>query len=187
MQADLSLSKTADAGDLAVTEAVTFTVAVSNSGPGTATNVIVRDLLPGELILESIAPSQGHYRLDTGLWQVGSLVPGESVTLTLVTRLITPGTATNSAEIAAADQHDPDSIPGNGVTGEDDLDSAVVSALPAGSPTAGPQNDPIELPAETNPALSPSEADAVSYWSCLYALILGVLLVLIGLFLINRS
>ena len=186
--ADLSLSKTATGeNSQQVMEAVTFTVVITNSGPGPATNVGVKDLLPAELILEAAFPSQGDYRLETGLWQAGTLLPGESISLTIRARVVNVGVVTNTAEIVAADQPDPDSTPGNGQAGEDDLASAAVSARPDSSPAAEAEKDDRLISADSALALSPPAAgEQISfYW--LYALILGLLLALLGLFLINRA
>lgn len=186
--ADLSLSKTVTGkNSLQIMEAVTFTIVVTNSGPGPATNVGVKDLLPVELILEAAYPSQGDYRLETGLWQAGTLFPGESISLSLRTRIINMGTVTNTAEILAVDQPDPDSTPGNGITNEDDLASAAVSALPDSSPAVEAKKDNRLISTDSTPDLSPPIAGNHNSFYWLYALIFGLLIALLGLFLINRA
>lgn len=127
-EADLALSKSvtdppAFAGDL-----VEFEIAVGNDGPVDATGVEVTDLLPSGLEHDSHAPSQGAYDPDTGVWSVGTVAAGDSATLSVVARLTATTEVTNVAQVTASDQPDPDSTPANNDPGEDDHDSATVSA-----------------------------------------------------------
>jgi uncharacterized repeat protein (TIGR01451 family) len=111
---------------------VTFTVTVSNAaGFSTATGVTVKDVLPAGLSYVSSTPSQGSYASGTGVWTVGTLAPGASVTLSIVATVTTGGTKTNYAQVTAANQIDTDSTPNNnaGPTPHED-DEAVVSLTP---------------------------------------------------------
>jgi uncharacterized repeat protein (TIGR01451 family) len=71
--AELSVQKSADTLTPAVGQNVTFTIVLSNAGPSTATNVVLRDLLPAGLTLVSATPSQGSYGSGTGDWAVGTV------------------------------------------------------------------------------------------------------------------
>jgi len=125
--ADLSLTKTVDNATPNKNANVTFTVTVSNAGPVGATNVAVADQLPAGLTFVSSTPSQGTYVSGTGVWTVGAVPSGGTASLAIVATVATAGAKTNSAQVSAADQFDPDSTPNNNVTTEDDQASAVVT------------------------------------------------------------
>jgi uncharacterized repeat protein (TIGR01451 family) len=129
--ADLELAKlvndtTPDLGDQ-----VTFTVTLTNRGPNPATNVRVRDVLPAGLTLVSATPPDGT-TFAGGLWQIPNLpvaTGSNTVTLTIVAAVTLAGSSlTNTAEVIASDQTDPDSTPDNAAVGEDDLATATVQA-----------------------------------------------------------
>ncbi len=129
-QVDLSLTKTVDNALPLLGETITFTLSVSNTGPSTATSVVVRDLLPLGLLYDASTPSQGAYDDVTGIWTVGTLASGESQTLTIDAVLTTTIAVSNVAEITAVDQPDSDSTPDNNAPAEDDQDSVVVTHTP---------------------------------------------------------
>lgn len=127
---DLSLNKQLLTANPPPGSSATFRLTVSNAATArqTATGVQVRDLLPAGFQFTS-ATGTGSYSAATGIWNVGSVAPGASVSLDITgTVNATPGaTIVNSAEIIASDQEDRDSTPGNGVTTEDDYDSATLN------------------------------------------------------------
>ncbi len=106
---------------------MTFTVTVVNAGPDQATNVAVTDILPSGLTFVSSTPSQGTYNNTTGVWAVGSINNGANATLQIVATVAIAGAKTNSAQITASDQFDPDSTPGNSASTEDDQASTSVT------------------------------------------------------------
>ncbi|MGB4847331.1 MAG: DUF11 domain-containing protein, partial [Saprospiraceae bacterium] len=121
--ADLSLTKTAGIYN-PVTNQIVFTITVLNSGPTTATNVKVTDQLPNGYTYLSNTPSQGSYNNVTGLWTIGTMANGASVTLT-ITATVKTGIGlnyTNAAQITDSDQIDPDSNPHTGPTVDEDGD-----------------------------------------------------------------
>jgi len=127
---DLSLTKvTSNAGSGLGTNA-TFTVTVTNNGPSDATGVAVRDQLPAGLAYVSSTPSVGTYNSGTGVWTIGNLASGASATLQLVARVDALGALTNTAQVSASDQPDPDSTPNNSVASEDDQASSSLSTSP---------------------------------------------------------
>ncbi|MCB9875429.1 MAG: DUF11 domain-containing protein [Planctomycetaceae bacterium] len=126
--ADLSLTKTVDNPSPNVGESVTFTLTLANAGPDGATNVTVGDSLPVGMTFVSSTPSQGTYISGTGVWTVGSVASGGSATLQIVASVTATGTQTNTAQVTASDQADPDSTPNNNVAMEDDQDSAGLTA-----------------------------------------------------------
>lgn len=128
LSADLSLSKTVDNSSPNVSDNVVFTIKLSNGGQDPATNVEVKDLLPSGLTYVSDS-SGGGYNSATGIWTVGTVSVGANVaTLTITANVTTTGVITNTAEVFASDQFDPDSTPNNNVSGEDDQASVNVAA-----------------------------------------------------------
>lgn len=107
--ADLSIIKSTTASSAATGSMLTYTIAVANAGPSTATNVVVVDTLPSGLQLISAVPSQGTCSVTTPVTcNLGSILSGGDATITLQTRVTaTGGTISNSATVSAA-EGDPD-------------------------------------------------------------------------------
>ncbi len=124
-EADLELDKDVDNARPNVGDDVTFTITLTNDGPDTATNVEVSEIWPAGLNYVS-DDGDGTHDPGTGIWDVGSLPSGDTVTLHITATVETPGPFTNVAEVSASDQFDPDSIPGNDDLAEDDKDMATV-------------------------------------------------------------
>ena len=106
-QADIGITKISSSGTVTVGSNVTFTVTTSNLGPSNATGVQVTDPLPGGLTYVSSVASQGTYTSGTGLWDIGAIANGASVTLTLTARVTTTGPLTNTATKIAENETDP--------------------------------------------------------------------------------
>ncbi|MBV1729408.1 MAG: DUF11 domain-containing protein, partial [Methanobacterium sp.] len=66
-----------------VGDQVNFVVTAKNNGPNTATNIVIRDLVPVNLSNAVITPSVGTYNPSTGLWTIPTLLNGSSATLTI--------------------------------------------------------------------------------------------------------
>ena len=134
-QADLSLTKAVDNHTPDVGSNVTFTLTLSSDGPSQATNITVTDVVPSGLSYVASSITGGDVRDDSdptvgGLtWTVNTLNSGANTTLTFQATVTGPAASsiTNSAEVTAADQADPDSTPGNGLAAEDDQDSASMT------------------------------------------------------------
>ncbi|MDF0707753.1 gliding motility-associated C-terminal domain-containing protein [Flagellimonas okinawensis] len=126
---DLSLTKTIDKSPPLVSDNVRFTLTVTNAGPSDATNVEVTDLLPSGYTYVS-DDSGGSYNENTGVWNVGSLVNGESISLSILCNVNASGDYDNIAEITGHDQTDIDSAPNNNAPGEDDQDGVSVVPEP---------------------------------------------------------
>jgi uncharacterized repeat protein (TIGR01451 family) len=122
---DLSVTNQVVTTPTHIGDQATFEVVVTNDGPSTATGVKVTDKLPAGLTYVSDTGS-GSYDPETGIWTVGDLAPGESVTLRIVA-IVTDTSVTTTAQVTAADQDDVDSTPGNDVATEDDQASAPVT------------------------------------------------------------
>ena len=124
--ADLSLTQTVDNLTPNRNDQVRFTVVITNSGPDTASNIVVTDRLPATLNFIDSSTSVGMYVSTAGTWMIPTLANGQSATLVLVGTAKTKGPKTNTAEITRAAQGDPDSTPGNGLVGEDDITSVTI-------------------------------------------------------------
>ena len=131
-EADLITAKTLRSGDATpdVGDTVTFLITVANTGPSTATNVSLTDFLPIGLTptVNNGAASQGLYNPATGVWIIGTLNDGDSVTLTLegtVDEGQGSTTITNVATAATGDQDDPST------DGDDLTESVAVNGLDA--------------------------------------------------------
>jgi len=127
--ADLSITKSVDDPAPDIGQNVTFTIALRNDGPDAATNVAVSDPLPAGMTYVSSSPSQGSYASGTGVWTVGTVANGATASLQITATVDTAGSKTNTAQVSAADQFDPDSTPANDEGGEDDQDTASLTPL----------------------------------------------------------
>ena len=105
---DLAIFKTGPASVYAGTN-YTYTLTVTNSGLGTASNVVPSDVLPTNVIFVS-ASSGGTNNSGVVNWTFGSLAPSVGTNLTLTVTAPTGGNVTNVAAVAAST---PDSNPGN--------------------------------------------------------------------------
>jgi uncharacterized repeat protein (TIGR01451 family)/fimbrial isopeptide formation D2 family protein len=124
--ADLVTVKTLASGDStpAEGEVVAFTIAVTNDGPDDATGVSLSDLLPAGLTATANngTTASGTYDATTGLWNIGDIASGATVTLTLEGTVdVGEGgnTITNITTAAFGDQADTSTV-------GDDLEEEVV-------------------------------------------------------------
>ncbi len=129
--ADVSLVKTVDDPSPNVGDTVTFTMTVSNAGPSDASGVSVNDVIPDgySYVAGSIAGGDGRIDATDPIlsWSIISLASGASTDLTFQAEVLDSGNYANTAQVMAADQYDPDSLPGNSVPGEDDQDTESVT------------------------------------------------------------
>jgi len=108
LTADLDTVKTAvGGGPFLVGQNVTFNIAVSNAGPGTATNVTVTDVIPAGTTFVSATPSAGSCSGTTTITcNVGTIVDGGNASVTLTVSINQAGPITNTAT-AVSDLADP--------------------------------------------------------------------------------
>lgn len=122
-KADLSLDVTASQLTVAANASLTLTVTVKNRGGLTATNAVVRLLLPGgwQVTNSSGLTISGQLVSAT----INSIAVDGSATINIPLQAGTGGTV--QAQIVSVNQPDSDSTPGNGYTnGEDDEASISV-------------------------------------------------------------
>jgi uncharacterized repeat protein (TIGR01451 family) len=130
-QADLSITKTIIVTPTAIGDPIQYQVVITNNGPDTATNVVVTDNIPASIINVIVTPGATSINgtVTTWVspnWTISSLDSGETATLTLDGFVNASGTISNSAEVTASDQTDPNSTPNNNEPTEDDQDNADV-------------------------------------------------------------
>lgn len=112
--ADLAVSKAVSPlTAVNVGETVTFTITVTNNGPGDATGIEILDVLPDGYTYDSHTAEVGTtYTTGNGQWAWGNgtvLTNGDSATLTIVATVNSSGSYDNQASITTLDQIDPDS------------------------------------------------------------------------------
>ncbi|WPR73990.1 gliding motility-associated C-terminal domain-containing protein [Algoriphagus sp. NG3] len=106
IQADLALTKEVSNPTPLIGEDAVFTISVTNNGSSTSENVVVTDQLPDgyQYISDN---GGGTYDPISGIWTIGTLESGESVSLEITATVLSAGEYTNSA-IASSDTDDPD-------------------------------------------------------------------------------
>ena len=95
---DLSVTKSANSSVVNMGDFVKWTITVSNNGPDNATGVTVNDLLPKSLIWRN-DDSKGNYNRNTGVWNIGALNKGSSVSLNIITMVNATGNIVNEASV----------------------------------------------------------------------------------------
>ncbi|RYE16292.1 MAG: DUF11 domain-containing protein, partial [Sphingobacteriales bacterium] len=136
--ADVAIVKTVSAGPYYNGQAVTFTITASNSGPNSASGIVVKDLLPAGFTYQSaVASGSSTYNQTTGNWTIGTMATGQAGTtiLTITAVINTNGSLTNTAEITAATSFDNNSANNTSSASINVLsasDIAVTSTVSAG-------------------------------------------------------
>jgi len=101
--ADLSITNTDSPDPVVVGDTLTYTIAVTNNGPETATNVVVTDTLPWSVSLVSAPACSGSGTLTCA---AGTLANGDTATITITVTPNSAGPIANSAS-ASATETDP--------------------------------------------------------------------------------
>ncbi len=100
-QADISIVKDVNTAKASIRDIVVWTITLTNNGPDTAENVVVNERLPSGLKLLSADADVGSYK--DGIWNVGSLNNGDTVTLKLTTEVtILNGTLENIVSVTTS-------------------------------------------------------------------------------------
>jgi len=116
---------------------VTYTMTVTNKGPDPATNVQLADPAPAGITYLSANPSQGTCSVGPALitCSLGTIAPGQTVTITVTGRATQAGSHTNTATVTGSG--------GRETNPADNVDSAVtVVPAPFTPPTATPKPKP---------------------------------------------
>jgi uncharacterized repeat protein (TIGR01451 family) len=105
--ADLEVVKTADHATVTGAGAITYTLVVTNRGPGASPGTTVTDTPSLPVKVSSIRTTAGTCRTATPVTcELGTLAPGAKVTITVVARPLAAGTLRNSASVTG-DAPDP--------------------------------------------------------------------------------
>ena len=96
---DLQVTKSVSNSTPNYGDVITWSVVVKNNGPDKATEVKVYDVLPDSLIWKE-DNSNGKYNHKTGLWNVGELENGASITLNIVCQVNRTGLTTNYVNVS---------------------------------------------------------------------------------------
>ncbi|MDJ0643205.1 MAG: DUF11 domain-containing protein [Erythrobacter sp.] len=159
--ADLSLTKSLIGSPPVTGGTATWRLTVVNSSDSTETanGIIVEDTFPAGFNFSS-ASGDGTFNSGNGQWNVGTLAPGASasITLTGTVTAATGTTLTNVAEIIASSANDPDSTVNNGVTTEDDYATSSITVQSGRAPGVPPI---LACPA----GQSVFDWDAISGWT----------------------
>ncbi len=99
VETDLSIIKTVNNPSPIFGEDVVFTITVTNNGSSDATGVVVDDLLPAGLDYVS-DDGGGAYDSNTGIWTIGNLNSGDSVSLEITATVTQIGSITNTASVS---------------------------------------------------------------------------------------
>ena len=141
-QVDLSLDITLpvnQSSQINLNDNVTFIITLSNAGPTTSNNTKVKAFLPVGMQYVSSSATIGEWDAVTQVWVLSGIpdqngnrpgfdiASGQTQTLTLTLKAVQSGNITFSSEVRVSNQPDIDSTPNNGVVGEDDIDSQVIS------------------------------------------------------------
>lgn len=128
--ADIRVTKSVNDSTPAVGTNVTFTVTARDLGPNDATGVQVRDVLPAGLTLISATLSQGTYNVATGVWDIGALPIGTTVSIVFTVTVNTTNRVTNTAVRIAGSPVDPNA-------GNNSASARVTGSTIPGLPNTG--------------------------------------------------
>ncbi len=106
--ADLSLTKTASATRVAISNNLTYTVVVRNNGPSTANSMVMTDVLPAGMNFVSASSTRGTCSNNNGtvtcnIPNLLNVTTTNTATITIVTTAQTEGVKVNSASVTGAE------------------------------------------------------------------------------------
>lgn len=134
---DIGVSKIVDEPNPNAGDLVVFTIAATNFGPITATNITVTDPIADGFIYVTNSASQGNYNPSNGVWSIGALEPGASAALALTVSVSTNpafsgARLTNSAFYSGSELADPNPN-NNGATATVTVGAADLSVTKSAS------------------------------------------------------
>ena len=89
---DLEVIKTVDNPNPNYRDLIVWNIVVRNNGPDIATGVVLNDVLPESLIWIN---NTGNYNHTSGVWEIGTMIPGDEVSLNITCRVNATGNLTN--------------------------------------------------------------------------------------------
>lgn len=135
--ADVAVFK-AGTTSVAANGTANYTITVTNSGPSTATNVVVNDTLPGTVTFQS---ASGGYSLSNNIviWSLSSLATGSSTTFTVSATAPASGSFVNIAS-STSDTADSNTNNNNGTAAGSKVTTSVVPVADVQVSVFGPTN-----------------------------------------------
>ena len=112
-------------------DTVTWTIIVINNGPDDAINAVATDFLPSGLIYVS-DDSQGAFDHNTGIWRIGNLSSGDSVTLNIITNIsVTNAKIKNNVDVTSEtyDPNETNNHDDNTITVEPEADLGIIKLV----------------------------------------------------------
>jgi uncharacterized repeat protein (TIGR01451 family) len=102
--ADLAVTKSDSPDPIAVGHDLTYTVTVTNNGPGDATGVVLTDPLPASAAFVSASPACTYTQpIHTVICNLGGLSSSASTAVTIVVRPVQGGTIVNTASVTGSE------------------------------------------------------------------------------------
>ncbi len=101
---NLKIKKTADRRAVRLGQNVKFIITVINSGPDTALNTTVRDILPDSMRYISSRATAGSYNHAAGTWVIGDLPAGQKAILEIIVQMVRRGAFINTATVSSSSQ-----------------------------------------------------------------------------------
>lgn len=98
---DVKINKTASVHEARIGDNFTYIITVHNYGPSLATDVNVTEKLSDYVELLSSNATRGIYNNAQNNWHIGNLAKGETLTLTLVVKILTNGTIENAVSVTS--------------------------------------------------------------------------------------
>ncbi|WP_165253200.1 SdrD B-like domain-containing protein [Paludisphaera soli] len=138
-QTNLATTLAADTTAPDVGEVVTLTVTLSNTGPVATSGAILLGALSPGLVFVGAEPSQGSFSPSTGTWIVGEVAPGQSPTMQIRVRVVSPDVQSATILIGAADQYDPNPADNSASIAliPRQADLSLISSVDAARPNVG--------------------------------------------------
>lgn len=135
-QADLAITKTDGKASVQPGSAITYTITVTNNGPSRVESMTVIDTLPPLLQSPVFTPAQGVYNETTGLWTGLSLMPAQSIVLTLngTVDLSVSGNFVNTVTVSPPDGVT-DPVAGNNTATDTDTTTPQITLTKSVDPT----------------------------------------------------
>jgi len=118
---DLELDIMLDPRFVSINDVITWNVNVENKGPEDASGVDVLNEFGGDLVYVS-DNSAGTYIAESGVWTIGDLAVGESISIEVLTRVSGLNNMELISQVSFANEDDVDSTPNNNIETEDDQD-----------------------------------------------------------------
>ncbi|WP_157078672.1 DUF11 domain-containing protein, partial [Methanobrevibacter filiformis] len=127
-EVNVSIIKVANVTNASVGDTVNYTLTVTNNGLTNASGVFVIDNLENTNKLQYVSddPSKGTYNRTSGIWTIGNLTTGETVTLNLTVLVTGTGNITNIANVTTKENNTGDPDDNETVTVNDTVNVSIV-------------------------------------------------------------